>query len=97
MTTLTPAFQTYAPPQTVDPARARIASTAKSFESQFLSVMFGQMFDGVGDKGAFSGGEGEAAFKSFLTDAFAKTVSNHGGVGLAKDVTRSMLKLQGLT
>jgi Rod binding domain-containing protein len=80
-----------------DPAtRAKIHKTATEFEASFLQVMLGQMFDGV-DAGAFGGGEGEDAFKSFMTDAFAKSMANAGGVGLSKDLTREMLKMQGLS
>ncbi len=77
--------------------RARISATAKDFESQFLSVMMGEMMSGVGEKGFFGGGAGESAFKSFMTDAMAKAVSSRGGVGLAKEVSKSMLRLQGLS
>jgi Rod binding domain-containing protein len=77
--------------------RARIDATAKQFESQFLSVMLGQMFEGTEISAPFGGGEGEAAFKSFLTDAMAKSITRQGGIGLAKDVSREMLKMQGLS
>ncbi|HEX8231827.1 MAG TPA: rod-binding protein [Caulobacteraceae bacterium] len=80
-----------------DPAmRARIQKTATAFEASFLQVMLGSMFDTV-DTGAFGGGAGEDAFKSFLTDAFAKSMAERGGVGLSKDLTREMLKMQGLS
>lgn len=77
--------------------KARVATAAKSFEAQFLSVMMGQMFEGVETKGFFGGGAGENAFKSFMTDAFSKAVADHGGLGLAKEVSRDMLKMQGLS
>ena len=77
--------------------RARIDATAKQFESQFLSVMVGQMFEGTDVSAPFGGGEGEAAFKSFLTDAVSKSIGKQGGIGLAKDVSKEMLKLQGLS
>ena len=80
-----------------DPAtRAKIHKTATNFEASFLQVMLGQMFDSV-DPGAFGGGAGEDAFKSFLTDAFAKSMAKSGGVGLSKDLAREMLKMQGLS
>lgn len=80
-----------------DPAlRARIDKTAKDFEATFLQVMLNQMFDSV-DAGAFGGGSGEAAFKSFLTEAFAKSMTERGGIGLSQDLSREMLKLQGLS
>ena len=77
--------------------RGQIEKTAKDFESSFLSVMFTQMFKDVGAEAPFSGGHGEAAFKSFLGDAMAKQMVQHGGVGLADRVAKEMLKLQGLS
>ena len=77
--------------------RGQIEKTAKDFEASFLSVMLGQMFKDVGAQAPFSGGHGEAAFKSFLGDAMAKQMVQHGGVGLADRVTQEMLKLQGLS
>lgn len=80
-----------------DPAvRARIQKTATEFEASFLQVMLGQMFDSV-ETGAFGGGAGEEAFKSFLTESFAKSMAERGGIGLSKDIAREMLKLQGLS
>ncbi len=91
------AAQTPAPAPAEVQLRARINATAKEFESQFLSVMMGQMMEGVGEKGLFGGGEGEKAFKSFMADAFGKAIVAHGGVGLAKEVSKSMLRRQGLS
>lgn len=77
--------------------RGQIAKTAQDFESSFLSVMLNQMFKDVGAEDPFNGGEGEAAFKSFLSDAMAKQVSKAGGIGLSSRVAAEMLKLQGLS
>ena len=76
--------------------RARADRTSQSFEASFLSSMLGSMFEGTEISAPFGGGEGEAAFRSFLTDAMAKSMAKHGGVGLAKSVSQEMLKLQGL-
>lgn len=75
--------------------REKIAKASKDFEASYLSIMLGQMFQGVGE-GEFSGGQGEAMFKSFMMDAFSKQITRSGGVGLAAPVQREMLKLQGL-
>ncbi len=77
-------------------ARARIDKTAHAFEASFISVMLGQMFEGV-KASTFGGGEGEDAFKSFLTDAMAKSMTKHGGIGLSKTMSAEILKLQGLS
>jgi Rod binding domain-containing protein len=77
--------------------RAKITKTAQAFEASFLSSMLGHMFTGVDAEKPFSGGAGEQAFRSFMTDAIATSMSKAGGVGLAKSVTAEMLKMQGLT
>lgn len=77
--------------------RAGIAKASKDFEASFLSVMLGEMFKDVNQSGPFTGGAGEDAFKSFMSDAMAKQVVRSGGVGLAATVQKEMLKLQGLS
>jgi Rod binding domain-containing protein len=77
--------------------RAQIAQSAQNFESQFLSSMLGEMFEGVSTDGPFGGGQGEQMFRSFMTDAFGKQMAKAGGVGVAAAVQREMLKMQGLS
>ena len=77
--------------------RGQIEKTAKDFEASFLSVMLNEMFKDVGAQAPYSGGQGEAAFKSFMSDAMAKQMVRSGGVGLADTVGKEMLKLQGLS
>jgi Rod binding domain-containing protein len=59
--------------------------------------MLTQMFKDVGAEAPFNGGQGEAAFKSFMSDAMAKQMVRSGGIGLADTVGKEMLKLQGLS
>lgn len=77
--------------------RAQIKDTAEKFEATFLSSMLQEMFQGVETGGPFGGGQGEAMFKSFLTEAMAKQMAKGGGIGIAAQVQREMLKMQGLT
>ena len=77
--------------------RGNIKETAKKFEASFLGIMLQQMFEGVETAAPFGGGPGEAMFKSFMTEAMAKKMTDAGGVGVADLVGREMLKLQGLT
>jgi Rod binding domain-containing protein len=74
----------------------QIKETSQKFETSFLSVMLGQMFEGTDTPAPFGGGPGEAMFKSFLTEAMAKKMTDSGGVGIAASVQREMLKMQGL-
>jgi len=76
--------------------RGKIAETGKAFEASVMSIMMQSMFAGV-SAGEFSGGEGEKQFKSLLVDAMAKQAVKAGGIGIADQISREMLKLQGLT
>ena len=76
--------------------RGQIKDTAQKFETSFLSSMLQEMFAGLKSDGPFGGGQGEEAFRSFLTEAMAKQITKAGGVGVAATVQREMLKLQGL-
>jgi Rod binding domain-containing protein len=77
--------------------RGQIRQTAEKFEEQFLSIMLQQMFEGVNVSAPFGGGPGEEMFKSFMTEAMAKQMTRTGGIGLTDQVSREMLKLQGLS
>lgn len=83
---------------TADLARKRRSEeAAKAFEASFLSMMLQPMFAGLSTDAPFGGGDGEAMFKSFLTEAIAKQAAKQGGLGIADTVRREMLKLQGLS
>ncbi len=94
----TPAALAAKPQMSADEAtkRAAIKKTAIDYEASFLSTMLGEMFQGVDTPAPFGGGEGEAAYKSFMTEAYAKQMAKSGGVGVANAVQREMLKMQGL-
>ena len=76
--------------------RGQIKETAQKFEASFVSSMLQQMFDGLDTDGPFGGGQGEAMFRSVLTEAMAKQVVKSGGIGVSGAVQREMLKMQGL-
>ncbi|MBR9972821.1 rod-binding protein [Magnetospirillum sulfuroxidans] len=71
-------------------------AVGKQFESMFMSQMLQHMFEGIkSEEGPFGGGHAEAMFRPMLLDEYAKMVSNRpGGIGLADQVTRSLLKNQ---
>lgn len=76
------------------PAQAK--AVGKQFESMFLSQMLQHMFEGIkAENGPFGGGHAEAMFRPMLLDEYAKMISNRpGGIGLADQVTRSLLQNQ---
>lgn len=77
--------------------RAAAKKAGDSFEAQFMSTMFQQMFQGVSTDGPFGGGFGEEMFRSVLTDAMAKQTVKTGGLGVSAEIQREILKMQGLS
>jgi len=77
--------------------RAKAKDAADKFEAQFMSQMLGQMFEGIETNGPFGGGFGEQMFRSMMTDAMAKKMTQAGGIGVSDTVQREILKMQGLT
>ena len=78
-----------------NPAAARAWRSAQDFEEMALSQMLTPMFATVDTSaGPFGGGEGEQAYKPFLTNSIAHQMEAHGGLGLAMPVYQQMLRLQ---
>ena len=99
MTLPTPPLDVLAQAATPTPqgkTRADIERTAKQFEAAFISQMLGTMFQDIEPAAPFGGGSGEAAFKSFMMEAIGKQMAQAGGLGLADELTREMLRMQGL-
>jgi Rod binding domain-containing protein len=68
-------------------------AVAEDFETVFLNSMLQQMFTNVG-QGPFSGGQGATVWRSFLTEEYAKSFVKAGGIGIADQVQRALLKQQ---
>jgi Rod binding domain-containing protein len=77
---------------TANPADAR--RVGEEFEAMFLSQMLAPMFDQIRTDGPFGGGNAETMYRSFLVDAYAKSMVKAGGIGIADNVQREILKLQ---
>lgn len=75
-----------------DNAAARKA--AEDFESIFIQQFVEQMWSGVETDGPFGGGQGEEVFRSLLNEEYAKNIASQGGIGLADNVYREIIKLQ---
>lgn len=70
-----------------------LMTQAKELEIGFLSEMLGYAGFGKSLEG-FDGGVGEDQFSSFLRDAQARKMVNHGGIGLAEQIFQSLVKGQ---
>lgn len=82
------------PAHTADAAKARKAG--KDFEAMFMTQMLQHMFSGLDEqKGMFGGGHAEQMFRPMLLDEYGKMIAQRGhGIGLADQVTRSLLATQ---
>jgi flagellar protein FlgJ len=80
--------------QTLPAFDKRARESAQDFESVFLSSMFQHMYAGVNGSGPFGGGPAAGVWRSFLTDQYAKSIAKAGGIGIAKDVYRTLLEHQ---
>lgn len=67
----------------------------KEFEQVFLSNMLGHMFQGLKGEGPLGGNDNATStWRSFLTDEYAKKITQSGGIGIASQVTRELLRVQ---
>jgi Rod binding domain-containing protein len=74
---------------------AKTRQSAKDFEAMALGEMLKPMFNTVDtSKGLFGGGVGEATWKPMMIDEMAKAIANNGGVGIADEVFKEMLRIQ---
>jgi Rod binding domain-containing protein len=73
---------------------AEAETAAKEFEATVISQFVGIMFEGIKTDGPFGGGHAEMMFRSMLTDQYAKSIVEQGGIGLADQVKAELLRLQ---
>ena len=84
--------------QKVSPKQqARAQKTATDFEAMFLNSMFSQMTSGLKGEGPFGDTPGTGVWRSMLTDQYSKNFANAGGVGIARDVYRTLIMQQAKT
>ncbi|MBR1219749.1 flagellar assembly peptidoglycan hydrolase FlgJ [Bradyrhizobium sp. U87765 SZCCT0131] len=78
-------------------AQAKAKKTSQDFESVFLNTMFSQMTSSVKGEGPFGDTVGTGAWRSMLTDQYARSFVKAGGIGLSNDVYRSLILKQAAT
>ena len=67
---------------------------AKEFESVFLAIIIEQMSTGTEPDAPFGGGSAEKVYKSMMSQQYAKSISQSGGIGIADQVYAEILKAQ---
>ena len=83
-------------PKAVPPVvDAHVWKAAQDFEAMAIGQLLEPMFSTVDtSQGLFGGGAGEQNFRPMLVTEMAKSVEQHGGLGLAAPVYAQMLKMQ---
>jgi Rod binding domain-containing protein len=88
-----PAGPPPAPAIPADPAK--LEQAARDFEAMAIGQLLQPLFDTVDSAhGLFGGGAGEESWKPLLVQEYAKQITAHGGLGLAKPVYEQMLHMQ---
>jgi Rod binding domain-containing protein len=73
---------------------ARLRAQAAEFESAFVSTMFQSMFTAIDGDGPMGSTTGVAPWRSFLTQEYAKSFVQKGGLGLADHVYSALIAQQ---
>ena len=93
-----PDFDLAAALQKVSPQQqTKAQKTSTDFEAMFLNSMFSQMTSGLKGEGPFGDTPGTGVWRSMLTEQYSKNFANAGGVGVARDVYRTLIMQQAKT
>jgi Rod binding domain-containing protein len=76
-------------------AEAKARKTAQEFETMFLEHTLERLFQSEATEGPLGdNGMGGDVYRSMLTKEYAGTIAKSGGVGIADQVYREILKMQ---
>ncbi len=75
-------------------AQTKAKATSQDFEAMFLNSMFSQMTSGLQGEGPYGSTTGTGVWRSMLTEQYSKSFAQAGGVGIAKDVYRTLILQQ---
>jgi len=75
-------------------AQTKAKATATDFEAMFLNSMFSQMTSGIKGEGPFGDTTGTGVWRSMLTEQYSKSFAQAGGVGISRDVFRTLIMQQ---
>lgn len=72
----------------------RIDAVSKDFEAVFLTQMMSGMFSGEELTEFFGGGTAGDIYKGLLMNEYGKAIAQSGGIGIAQQIKKELLKLQ---
>ena len=74
--------------------KAKAQTQAQNFEGMFLNSMFSQMTSGLKGEGPFGSTVGTGIWRSMQIEQYSKSFAKAGGVGIAKNVYRTLIMQQ---
>jgi peptidoglycan hydrolase FlgJ len=74
--------------------KAKAHKQAQSFEGMFLNSMFSEMTKGLQGEGPFGSTVGTGIWRSMQIEQYSKSFAQAGGVGIAKNVYRTLVMQQ---
>ena len=72
----------------------KMKKSAQEFEAVFISEMLRPMFENIQAAEPFGGGSSEKMYRDLQIDEYGKAIAKNGGIGLADDVMRQMIRMQ---
>ena len=72
----------------------KIRKVSEEFEATFLTTMLNTMMEGVGDDTITGQSFAKDNFKGFLVEEYAKEIVSAGGIGVADQIYREMIRAQ---
>ncbi|CAN1545781.1 chemotactic signal-response protein CheL [Rhabdaerophilaceae bacterium] len=79
------------------PVNRRAWETAQGLEANFFQTMLGTMFAGLEGEGPMGSGPGQDAWRGMMLENYGKDIAAKGGIGLAPQIYREMLRNQELS
>ena len=77
--------------------KAKAQTQAQHFEGMFINSMFSEMTNGLKGEGPFGNTTGTGIWRSMQIEQYSKSFAKAGGVGIAKNVYRTLIMTQAKT
>jgi Rod binding domain-containing protein len=71
--------------------QSKLKTKSQDFEAVFLNSMFSQMTNNLKGEGPYGDTPGTGAWRSMLTDQYARSFAQSGGIGIGNEVYRSLI------
>ena len=77
--------------------KAKAQTQAQNFKGMFINSMFSEMTNGLKGEGPFGNTTGTGIWRSMQIEQYSKSFAQAGGVGIAKNVYRTLIMHQAKT